>query len=1448
MADLTDLPPPPPELLGQDDSVSLESLPPPPEDIASLPPPPQELMQEAPTPDMSTLPAPTKEVLDSSKEYIRRSAKVASTIGDTAMFGLSMFDVPRRVLVGNIIKRLDPEAYQKVTTALKMKGMDPDNLESLTEAEQALNEYAPDLYAGTYVNKFITDKIPGAIGKTAGFIGGLATDILTDPLTYITFGASTAKGFLKGAATAKKEAQILKEAKEANKVGEVLTQHILTKSPTVRPFIEQVADGERALVSLKLPFVDKPLLNVTGPRAAKIFDRVVKVDALAKAKRAMPFLQMSTNNFIVDDALKRHALSDTALEITKKELNEVLPDVTNNVAEAVVAIENYGPEKARSFLKTIGVNVSDADFVAAQKAQAQYAGELSKANELARSVGIEAPTYKGPDKAEVEQLAKGLEDMGIELPKELKPYIAREQYGLPRKMKKEAAMAKASIDTEISAWEKSISGGSKLKFKPDAYKESEKYSQIVMDLVKGKETGFARSFVTNPKQRVIDTIVDIKRSALDKKLVDDLMEFGGTQKEMIAKIKDAKKAVRDGMPVDEITASLAKMDANDLTNIGEYPWEKISAYIKPLDKETKGARKLIRKLDKDGFGEVDINDALMAAKSPPGAYAVRENIYFPKEIVTAIENRFGSHNDPNVIMAGLGWVNDVWRKSVLTNHLRLPREMVENTAAYMMARGDVSELPRAAWDTIKYGGVEALSNTLKWTGDAARKIGLTKAGRWLDKTLDPNSNVVAEIFFNSNYAETISSYGAKYVDEAMPLKEALSLDAANSKYWSELQDVAKTGQKGALKELLGINKLKASDLGKMALKAPGAAANLLFDNPIAKTIRSFSGGASQNMAKLALTRTYMKKGLPLYEAMDKANRHLISFSDLNKSIQPSRLAIPFAAYHLRNAQRLPLLIAATPAGVNLYDKMEQALNRWHNIGPEESVAFKSVFGGKFNPNPLFGGFLQGTEELQKNPSMWNEWSNKIAEAVYGPEALKEYADAGQVLALKFPDPFMSSMDLLGSDVSSLAPVVKASIALLGKDPITGKDIPYSGTVMEQKQALDKILSLNGGILNPIAANQIYKLGTGLFRGMAKEYHERLLNEEDPENAVSELVYRQLFGKDKGQALLNKRKSAIANMYHNFSLGTGFVNDFEMAYFVKIKALENEIKTIERQFASRAKYGKANNEEAQEMEKSLTYLSNKIEFNAEMYSRVEEAMAAFKASYPNFEQEIDAHEEQMNQLKEENNKQLEQLRQDMEAPKVEDNVDEVSSYSQDMNRSPAMEAPGLIERGSELTKKYLKPKGPVEEASAPEQRAGLNEQWDASQNFNMAAALDSFHRERFDINEAESSDDVARTDLLLKQFAKEFPEKQLNTDRDYEVAIGLMQAMEDVELSTEDLKEKYGKVTEEYLDMHEKIQEKEWDIKTKAKFLEYYNVEGKVPKNRKELEDYFKTAEELEGEK
>lgn len=1232
MSELMDVPPPP--------EMELEDVPPPPEEgryLASLkdvPAPPEDLQDVPPPPDMgredkisqiTDIANPPKGEMAVRPELLQRMygttnvtpeqlQRAQATVKgykeketsarqmwqdtkDTAKLGIVPFQLAQRLIIGNSVRALRPDLYDSLQRSVKLEGENPDKREVFTKIDQALNTVAPDIYA----SQLFVDKqaelmenlgFNKTVARGAAASTGLVVDILTDPLTYVTFGASTGAHIKKLKAGEEAFQTALKQAASKSESEALIVLDKLKKTiPSAKPYADQIADGERAMVSFKVPFrsPETSKVLIKGETAARLWTNAMQHDAVIKAKRALPFLQMETGNLRVDDAFAKHTMWKAATKMRVNEIMSQFPEMTDNVRDIVNAIDQYGPKKAKGFLdKVAKIKYTDDEFNAANQLLDDLSGVVDQAAEF-NGVGktVEGKNvFKAANYEERLDLVKELQETIPGFKKEWLPYAFREQYKLPRKLSNDAKLAGKTRLDRSSSWENVIGGG-KYKMTADAEKESSKFSTMVQDLLKGKETGLSRSFESDPVKRVAQAVEDMFNTAGNKQFAEEILEHGWTSKQ----VELFKELRRDLKVIPPELQGLIGVDINSLKKVEGRPWEKLKLFVSPAD-EVKQARREVKMAGE--FGEEigpEVVDTLADAKNYK-ARVIKEDFLTTPEIALGIENRFGMSEANRGVAAALGikWYNDQWRRTVLTNPLRLPRESVENMAAYGMARGNPKYL------------MDAVADTWKFSSDPAKN----------------KADTFTTLFFNSPYSEHLGNFDADLLKAPMTMEQVVSRQANNVDFMQTLHDAARSGQKEALADLVGLTE-KEIKSGKLSKLNPLQLVEKITDSTWARNTRNFVGGAASNTAKLALAKTYhFDHGLPIHEAFKKADQAMVSFIDINSSVKTARNYSPFISYNLRNIQRLPILFAASPAGVDFYNKVRQASSNYNGWTPEDNVVFENLIGGATAADPIIGPMLRGTDAMTKDADFLSDYISSISREVVGEEKYNKMMQQKQFVSWYLPDPYRSSINFTNPEkaIENVSPILKAGIAMLGKDPFTGKNFAYEGTELQTRERIKEMIDE----LNPLQYHAVVRGAQVIMRAGAEQYKEHLLNQgKDPKVVDSE--YKSIYG-DNWIKQKEKDRKAIAATVSWATLGLGTMTNLDFQFMIKQNSLIKESKTLQSDLMKKKYKGDATKAEIETVKKALVGVREQVHFNSDLMQSFRKALSEGKPFLNKVEKELD----------------------------------------------------------------------------------------------------------------------------------------------------------------------------------------------------------------------------------
>jgi hypothetical protein len=738
---------------------------------------------------------------------------------------------------------------------------------------------------------------------------------------------------------------------------------------------------------------------------------------------------------------------------------------------------------------------------------------------------------------------------------------------------------------------------------------------------------------------------------------------------------------------------------------------------------------------------------LHSSKLGDNVLIMRENMFYPPEVAHMINTKFGPrlYKNDNVITKSLGWVNDQWRKSVLTRPLRLARETVENGTAYLMLGGGIRNLVTAPLELL------SASKFVDWAYEAekakgalgvAKQIGkrptqlavraVDKVSRGLTKgistaTFMPKDKYqdLARVMLNSQFLESMGT-----VDNIprfkTSIKEAQSLDANMFQQMEMLHDTAKTGRKGAMKELLGYDE---STL-KRAMKGfnPAKWIEGINDSGLARFTRAFFGGTSSNITKYALAKTYIDKGFDPITAMARADKELVSFRNLGEGLQNARWVSPFASYNMRSLMRLPAIFASSPAGPTFFNKVQQGFENYSGWNPQDQIAFSHFIGSRFMPSPIVGPLLRGTKELEQDPEYFGQLTSDIAKAVYGEDGDSE--TSGSVMVMNFPDVWKQGINFMNPEdfMNNVGPLFKAAMVFLGRDPYTNKELPYHGTDGSTLEMTEKFVKAFE-VANPVAFNDLYNFADAAKTRLQDQFVKHLVNfGMDEKNA--DYIYKKLYPENDIKIKKSLDKALRTSIkWNTFGFGS-LTNTRLQATYKQVGLMKSLDKLVKDTEIFKGPRGEIDDSLINTLTRDARRIANDIVYNAELLNSYEAGIEGALPALSNEEKIIDGFKSQDPAVqaiegKSETVLEIEaeeaalKAAEEGEAPAESVDAQEYlegdqSSYAPDDGRSPAMargaprEGGEIIQTGSHMTQDYMASESDPY-ALTPEERATLEEQ-------------------------------------------------------------------------------------------------------------------------------------------
>ena len=548
----------------------------------------------------------------------------------------------------------------------------------------------------------------------------------------------------------------------------------------------------------------------------------------------------------------------------------------------------------------------------------------------------------------------------------------------------------------------------------------------------------------------------------------------------IERVRDLNRAAADKRLVDTVgelgltrDEAIAKYGANNVAQITGKPWEKFQSF-----------------------------------QNQGKTYLSSQPQYFPKDVAQLVQMRFGVRPSVGVgiagadqMLQGMNWFNNQWKKmQMLSTPFRFVPAAIDSMSAYVMGGGSVSEYWNAAKDFINY------------------KINPSKA--------DP----LTRAFMSSPYAQNVASIEAKVGSKMKVPNDEAGL-ASNVPFWKSAHEAAKTGQPEAFDRMMNLD---PDFLKNVKGKDGQTIAQKLFSgmSDAGNKFRQWVVGSPYDISKLAMARTHvLRDGMPVAMAMDLADKKMLSFTDNPQVLNNLQAALPYARYQYANIQRIPLLAASSPWGVDFYNKLK---SNWMkaNWTPEEAKALDVALGGGFRNDPIPAFYFEGTKDLVNDHNMINYLRTAI------PSVAGDKDDSGFMVQVNLPSIFDAPGVTFNPDnmAKNMGPIAKMAMAAMNYDPNTGAQFKYEGSetanLMERaKAALDQV---KGGIVPPVVSKLV---NMAMAKGREEFINKVATGPQDQSERMA--TYQKLWGKSYKDIEKEDRK-AFSDLF-DMTLGGGLAS-------------------------------------------------------------------------------------------------------------------------------------------------------------------------------------------------------------------------------------------------------------------------------------------------------------------
>lgn len=923
----------------------------------------------------------TKQQIEEYKKSEKSLSNFLNMPKDFALGALDVVDAsvfqPLRGAVAGLAARLnEPQEYSATDSFLKSvdRFLDPKVIRKKREEYEAAGafsdaplwgtlqrlrfELAPPIEFEDVLGGTTTADMDAALrglepaigpGGTT-FLRKVGTSLLTDPATYMTFGARAANMAGKGA-----------------KIG---------------GFAEEIAAGDRTLMSLKVPFQKEPFLQYKGLQEAQLFDELKSsLQARVGVKRGGRRFSQRTGMPLADDLVTAMNIDvgERALQANNyMEMNKALGGNKPEVSLVARMMREHGDEQGILLAKKMGIKVTDDSVQKANQLNGFYDTINKEGNALHASAGLDDMSnikWEVPSVDEQQahqEYLKATKD--IDVPRILVTNDEGVTYDLTyskrydggRSLKDQVAEAKRiddSLRLEDTELRRAGLGGVKVS----SQKPRSKLSTEAMESVFAQKGIKGGAFNQNYGDVIISKYLEKASAARNAKFADDMADAYGVLpgQEQIA-IDAAKRRVQVSNSLGQVPSYedqvISKMDPSDF----------ISPNVKGFDK--------LRFL-KTSKGDV----ALLKA----------EQMKFPKNIALKLDQvLLGPQVTENKALAALEWWQGQWSKNVLTNGLRVTKQMADNVGRVAA----VNAIPEMAMQM----------------------------------------NPLRKADYIDNIAQSLPSISSNTVwdmkDFKGPIKvssKMLSDPKVNNTYYAyidALRESAKKGEDLFLKVQGGVK--KAGQAGKTILEFPN-------ENIVSKKLRDI-GNSADVVARKALFRKYVSQGYTVKDAVKLVNENLMDFENTSEFVKNFRFVTPFSAFHMKNLETLPRLLAQQPVLLKIFDPDDGYLKKaWNDVNGWNVNDYKLL--NKVLPfyrSQYIGPVMRGGKELLENASAATKMYERLFYAGLNEEQKKKASN--MVISFDVPNFVQAATDFSDLASSLQSPLSQGLMAAAGINPFTGE--------------------------------------------------------------------------------------------------------------------------------------------------------------------------------------------------------------------------------------------------------------------------------------------------------------------------------------------------------------------------------------------------------------------------
>ena len=950
------------------------------------------------------------------------------------------------------------------------------------------------------------------------FFAQLSTSLISDPATYMGFGVN-------------KIPMLSREGLAAD-----------------------VAAGRKSLVSMKVPFAEKPFFEYNNVRAAAALDQLgADLQANLGIKLNARNLSMTTGMPAADEAVLSKNLA-AAQDTYKAKMYQEQLKMMGGYDEKVSTLSNlmaeHGDEYGQLLADKMGIKYTPEDAVKAQQLNHRLAHitnewttTLAEAggNDL-RNANFEKPSLQ--DQKELEKFLK--EQRGLDVPRvtvtdkngKTIDLTYSSQYDFGRALNDEAKEARR-IDDGVRSFDR-VTQKSGLK-DVSASKPRNRLSTQAMESLYAQR-GIKNAYRNDKVNLVMDRYLEGMEAARDLKFTNEM---------------SAKYGVMPGQEADGILAAQRRVDvARGFGQLPDYE-DMVVANLRPQD----FVRTNSKAFDKFKY----------LAKSNDTTLLKMESQVFPKPIALKIDQVLTpSHMNQGKIAASVEWFQRQWAKNILTSGFRIGKQAVDNISRLTA----IKALPEAMIELSKtmQRGASKMLEGLPHTGG---EIGLKPD--WIDEIAHKLPSISSESIWSLK-------------DFKGPLKvngKMLSDPETNAAYNMFLKSLHE-GAKESPKKFFSIQGIwdKTKKGIKKVLEFPN-------DNIVANTVRDF-GNSADVLTRKAAFRKFMSQGYSVKDSVRMVNEHLMDFENTTQFTKGLRYYSPFASFNLKNLETLPKLFMAQPVLLKTLKPddgyLAKAWNDSHGWKPEDYQLLNKVL--PHFRSQFIGPVLRGQKDL-------------IGNSKYVAPKLQEYLQAGltdeqknkmssMVVSFDVPNFVTAATDFGDLSSALTSPLNQSLMYAAGINPFTGER-----HTEDPRENIRNILKSTNIYSFPKIYNKVI---LPLYDKMAPKQAEAL--RQGPLSADMEKVFSLEFGKS-ALSRVKLDESTIRELTSMKFMGLARADVHDMNYFYHQMGL---LMTFDKLFADNGGPGslmekatKGDREDVLRVIAKITNVADDIKFNTKVYN-------------------------------------------------------------------------------------------------------------------------------------------------------------------------------------------------------------------------------------------------------